>query len=314
MSSPFQSALEAGDLAALRACPKADLHTHGGLGANREFLSAWAGRDLAPLDRRLTSMDDMHAWVGGAFGEFFATEEGRLKMVEAAFVQARHDGLARVELGTDVWAITQHDHSAQVLTDHHRRLHQLAAPDVEWIPQLGVSRHCAVRPVMFWMEPLLELGFYRTLDLAGDEFAQPIEVFKPIYRRAKAAGLRLKAHVGEWGTADDVWRAVEELELDEVQHGNAAAESPQVMAFLAEHGVRLNMCPTSNLMLGRVERLEDHPIRRLFDAGVTVTVNTDDVLVFGSSCSEEFLKLYQAGVMSAAELDQVRLNGLLDRG
>jgi adenosine deaminase len=160
------------------------------------------------------------------------------------------------------------------------------------------------------MAPMLELGCFRTLDLSGDEFAQPIEVFVPLYRRAKAAGLRLKAHVGEWGTADDVWRAVELLELDEVQHGIAAAESPKVMRALAQTGVRLNICPTSNIKLGRVARLEDHPIRRLYDAGVRVTVNTDDPLMFGKSLSEEFLALYQSRVMTAAELDAVRLEGL----
>jgi adenosine deaminase len=91
----------------------------------------------------------------------------------------------------------------------------------------------------------LELGVYRTIDLSGDELCQPIEVFKPLYRTAKAAGLRLKAHVGEWGDADSVLRAVEELELDEVQHGISAANSAAVMRFLADNRIRLNICPTS---------------------------------------------------------------------
>ena len=140
----------------------------------------------------------------------------------------------------------------------------------------------------------------------------PIERFVPVYRRAKVAGLKLKAHVGEWGDADDVWRAVELLELDEVQHGLAAAASPTVMRFLADHRIRLNMCPTSNLMLGRVSALASHPIRQLYDAGVRVTVNTDDTLMFGQSVSDEFLNLFRAGVFSAAELDRIRLNGLSD--
>jgi len=184
--------------------------------------------------------------------------------------------------------------------------HETAAPGVEWVPQMGISRHCPVRAIQYWMEPLLELNVFRTFDLSGDELAQPIEVFTPIYRRAKNAGLRLKAHVGEFGAADDVWRAVEALELDEVQHGIAAAQSPQVMRALAESGVRLNVCPTSNVMLGRVARMEEHPIRRLYDAGVKVTINTDDCLIFGTSLSQEFLALHQAGVMTAAELDGIR--------
>ena len=113
----------------------------------------------------------------------------------------------------------------------------------------------------------LDLGAYRTLDLSGDESAQPIELFRPLYRLARDAGLRLKAHVGEWGSADDVWRAVEELELNEVQHGIAAAGSAAVMRMLADNHIRLNICPSSNVMLGRVDRLETHPIRTLYDAG-----------------------------------------------
>jgi hypothetical protein len=105
-----------------------------------------------------------------------------------------------------------------------------------------------------WMAPWLDLGFHTVLDLSGDELAQPIEVFQPLYRAAKSKGMRLKAHVGEWGTADDVWRAVEVLELDEVQHGIAAADSTAVMRFLADHQITLNICPTSNILLGRVAR------------------------------------------------------------
>ena len=152
-----------------------------------------------------------------------------------------------------------------------------------------------------WMTPLLELGRFRTLDLSGDEFAQPVEVFAPLYRRAKAAGLSLKAHVGEWGTADDVWRAVELLELDEVQHGIAAADSPQVMRALADAGVRLNICPTSNLKLGRVERLEDHPIRRLHDAGVRVTVSTDGPEMMRTHLRDEFAFLCEIGALDGDE-------------
>ena len=122
----------------------------------------------------------------------------------------------------------------------------------------------------------------------------------------------MKAHVGEWGDADSVWRAVEELELHEVQHGIAAAQSKPVMQFLAKNRIRLNICPTSNVMLGRVRTIAEHPIRRLFDAGVIVTVNTDDVLVFGQGVSDEFLGLFRAGLFNADELEMIRLSGLTD--
>jgi adenosine deaminase len=176
--------------------------------------------------------------------------------------------------------------------------------------RLGLSRHCPISALTRWLTPFLELGAYLTIDLYGDEFAQPIERFRPLYRMAKDSGLRVKAHVGEWGSADDVWRAVEELELDEVQHGIAAAGSPAVMQMLANNHIRLNVCPTSNVMLGRVDRLETHPIRKLYDAGVKVTVNI--VLVFGNGVSEEFLSLYQAKTFNADELEAIRCAGLSD--
>jgi adenosine deaminase len=310
MGTPFQSALEDGDLAAIRACPKADLHIHAILGGGRAFLRERTGRDVAPLEGVLASMDEMHAWATGAVGDIFDGPEGRALAFEATFVEARRDGVTRIELGEDVWGVTLHGGSAVAVWEILETAHANGAPEIEWIPQMGLSRHCSFRALEAWMAPMLDLGLFRTLDLSGDELAQPIEVFAPLYRRAKAAGLTLKAHVGEWGTADDVWRAVEVLELDEVQHGIAAAASPQVMRALADAGLRLNICPTSNLKLGRVARMEDHPIRALFDAGIRVTVNTDDPLMFGSDLSSEFLALYRAGVMTAAELDAVRLEAL----
>jgi adenosine deaminase len=310
MTTPFQAALEGNDLDAIRACPKGDLHLHAIGGGNREFLRERTGRDVAPLDGVLGSLPEMDAWMKARAGDMFAGAAGRALAFEATFVQARCDGVVRVEVGEDVWGITLRNNSAAAVWTMLLDAHERGAPEVEWIPQMGISRHCPVAAIEWWMAPMLELGVFKTMDMSGDELARPIEIFKPIYRKAQAAGLKLKAHVGEFGTADDVWRAVELLELDEVQHGIAAAESPAVMRMLADAGVRLNICPTSNLKLGRVARMEDHPIRRLFDAGVRVTVNTDDVLIFGSSLSQEFLALFQAGVFTAAELDEIRLEGL----
>jgi Adenosine deaminase len=308
----FQGALARGDLDALRRIPKSDLHNHFFLGGNRALVSEWAGRDIAPLDRKLASMAEMHEWVQSRFGRLFAGAQGRLKAFEATLVQAKLDGVTRLDTGETVWAITLNNDSATALTDALKGVHARVAPDVEWIAQLDVARQVGVPIQIRRLVPFLDLGFYRTLDMSGDELAQPIENFKPLYRMAKNAGLRLKAHAGEWGDADSVQRAVEELELDEVQHGIAAAESQAVMRFLADHRIRLNICPTSNVMLGRVETLAAHPIRRLYDAGVRVTVNTDDILMFGQSVSDEFLNLYRAGLFNAAELDQIRLNGLSD--
>ena len=308
----FTEALISGDLQAVRACPKADLHTHGWANSDRSYILEKTGRDIAPVATPLASMEAMHAWAQANIGNLFDGPAGRVLGIEATFTRALKDGLTRIEFGDDAWMITQGLGLPRDLVDSIVRIHARMAPQVEWIPQLGLSRHCKVERLREWMAPWLELGFHRVLDLSGDELAQPVEVFQPLYRAAKNRGMRLKAHVGEWGTADDVRRAVEVLELDEVQHGIAAAESPAVMRFLADQGIRLNICPTSNLLLGRIARLQDHPIRRLFDGGVKVTVNTDDAIVFGVGVSEEFLGLFRAGVFTAAELELIRQWGLQD--
>jgi adenosine deaminase len=307
MNEAFQQALKARDLEVIRKVPKTDLHNHGVAGADPASVEEILGRGFTPLDHKLTSMAEMHTWASENLGNINPKLGPRL--LEAAFARATWDGLVRYELGDDVWSITVH-RSAENVTQRLKKAHARGAPKVEWIPQLAISRHCRIEDIRRWMEPFLSLGFYRTFDLSGDEFAQPIENFKPLYRLASANGLRLKAHVGEWGDADSVWRAVEELELDEVQHGIAAADSSAVMRFLAEHRIRLNICPTSNLMLSRVETLAAHPIRKLFDAGVRVTVNSDDMAMFGQSVSHEFLNLYKAGCLNEIELDQIRENGL----
>ena len=106
------------------------------------------------------------------------------------------------------------------------------APDIELRLQIGLSRHCSISYLedclsYFWGNK----NFY-SIDLYGDELAQPIENFKRNFIGVqKKKGLRLKAHVGEWGTAKDVRTAVEELELDEVQHGIAAVSDESVIRF-----------------------------------------------------------------------------------
>lgn len=309
-SAAFVDALERGDLLSLRRAPKADLHIHAYLGGCRAYVRERTGQDIPPLHGVLASMDEMHAWNEAHLGPVFKVPGRQALPFEATFAQCRRDGVVRIDMGLDVAGIARAEGSPASVWSWLQAIHQREAPEVDWLPQLGASRESRPGNVEQWMAPALELGVFKTFDVYGQEMARPIEELVPIYRRAKAAGLILKCHVGEWGTADDVVRAVELLELDEVQHGIAAADSPRAMQFLADAGVRLNICPTSNLKLGRVARIEDHPIRRLYDAGIRVTVNSDDPLMFGSDLSEEFLLLHQAGVLSATELDAIRREGL----
>ena len=156
MSSPFQLALERRDLSGLRGCAKADLHVHAGVtSGDRAFLKARTGLDIAPVDGALASMDDMHAWVRGRAGDRFDRMPGRLLGIEATFVQARRDGVTRLEAGEDVWGITLHGGSAQAVRAMLQAAHARGGPGIEWIPQLGLSRHCPPPALERWLAPLL---------------------------------------------------------------------------------------------------------------------------------------------------------------
>ena len=307
----FTDALGNGDLESIRKCPKADLHNHFVLGGSRRYLLENSGRDIRPITKPLNSMDEMHAWNAANIGNFFDTPEGRRTLIRATFAQAKEDGVTVLEIGEDVWGLGAFfNNNIDELVDAFEAAHREIAPEIELRLQIGMSRHCDVAYLEDCLSHFWGCKAFYSIDLYGDELAQPIENFIPIYQRAKAEGLRLKAHVGEWGTADDVRRAVECLELDEVQHGIAAVNDPSVVRFLADNNIRLNITPSSNYLLGRVKELKNHPIAELYRSGVDVTINSDDVLIFDSDVSKEYLRLYQSGCLNADELDEIRKNGL----
>lgn len=307
----FVDALIQENLEAIRRRPKSDLHNHFVLGGSRHFLREYSGRDILPIKHPLHSMDEMHAWNSKNIGTNFETPEGRRMLIQATFLQAKDDGVTILEIGEDVWGLGEFfNGSIEELVDAFETAHQEIAPDIELRLQIGMSRHCDIAYLENCLSHFWGCKAFYSIDLYGDELAQPIENFKAIYRRAKSEGLRLKAHVGEWGKAEDVRRAVECLELDEVQHGISAAEDPSVIRFLRDNHIRLNITPSSNYLLGRVTDLKNHPIAELYRNGIDVTINSDDVLIFDSDVSKEYLRLYQCGCLNADELDDIRKSGL----
>lgn len=310
-SKLFISALENNDLESLRKIPKVDFHNHFALGGNRTYIYDRTGIDIGPLKVPIHSMDEMHHWVSKYLGQKFHSFEMRKLKIEASFYQAKIDGVKILEIGEDVWGLgTYFDNDLKKLVYTFKEANQRIAPEVELRLQIGLSRHCSISYLEGVLEPYWDSDEFYSIDLYGDELVQPIENFKHIYRRAKDKGLKLKAHVGEWGTSGDVIRAVEVLELDEIQHGIAIHDDINAMTYIRDRKIPLHMTPTSNLMLGRVKNLEDHPIRKIYDYGISVTINSDDLLIFDSDVSKEYLSLYNHKVLSKECLDEIRMYGL----
>ncbi len=307
----FTEALKSGSLDNIRTFPKADLHNHFVLGGSREYIFGKTGYEIKPITKPLDSMRKMDAWSGKYIGDHFNSPEGRRLLIEATFAQAKADGVTVLEIGEDVWGLGMFFHNdIGELIAVFQEANETIAPEIELRLQIGLSRHC---PVDYLEDCLKHFWGHRefySIDLYGDELAQPIESFIPFYEKAAENGLVLKAHVGEWGTARDIVIAVKALHLDEVQHGIAAVWDESVIDFLRENKIRLNITPSSNVLLGRVTDMEHHPIAQLYRNGVDVTVNSDDVLIFDSDVSKEYLRLYQSGCLTSEDLDDIRVKGL----
>lgn len=310
-SKEFIEALKKQDIEALKQMPKSDLHNHFVLGGNRQYIKKMTGISIPCHQGVLSSMQDMHDWNGMNIGEKFDNVEMRKLLIEATFIQAKEDGVKILEIGEDVWGLKRFfNNDIEKLIETFYDANSQIAPDIELRMQIGLSRHCSIEYLMNCLDCFWGHKEFYSIDLYGDELAQPIENFIPIYERAKENGLILKAHIGEWGTAEDIRTGVKLLHLDEVQHGIAAIESESLIEYLVEQKIRLNLTPTSNIKLGRVKEMSSHPIQKLYRSGVNVTVNSDDILIFDSDVSKEYLRLYKSGCLMAEELDDIRVNGL----
>jgi adenosine deaminase len=144
------------------------------------------------------------------------------------------------------------------------------------------------------------------LDLAGDEAHYPAVPFEPIFREARQGGLMTTIHAGEWGPAENVAQAIELLKADRIGHGVRVIEDPEVVAVAREMGTTFEVCPTSNYQSGVITNLTRHPIQKMIDSGLNVTINTDDPGISQITLSDEYWLLYERiGLNNASPKDQV---------
>jgi aminodeoxyfutalosine deaminase len=141
--------------------------------------------------------------------------------------------------------------------------------------------------------------------LGGPEIGVPRPQFKPYFDRARAAGLHSVPHAGETTGPQTIWDALRDLGAERIGHGIAAAQDPQLMDYLAEHEITLEVCPTSNVRTRAVPEIEQHPLPTLVAAGVPVTIGSDDPPMFGTTLEEEYAvaaRLLDLGPAGVADL------------
>jgi len=176
---------------------------------------------------------------------------------------------------------------------------------------MGIHHNGLTAKSRGFIEDAVHWKYLDGVDLHGEE-TLPLEPWaSEVWQAFRAAGKRTKAHAGEFCGAEFVERVMEQLGVDRIQHGVRSIEDRILVERLADEGIVLDICPISNVKLAVVERMELHPIRELFDAGVCCTVSTDDPLSFGNRLSQEYAALHQALGFTYRELGQLARNGFL---
>lgn len=146
------------------------------------------------------------------------------------------------------------------------------------------------------------------IDLAGNEHDFPAEPFQKVFDLAQMEGLGITVHAGEWAVASNVRVAVERLHASRIGHGVRAIDDLALCDWLAQRGVVLEVCPTSNVHSGVVAEWAQHPLADLYRRGVSTTINTDDPLVSNITLTDEIVRAVEYLSLSVVDVKQLMLN------
>jgi adenosine deaminase len=145
--------------------------------------------------------------------------------------------------------------------------------------------------------------------LDSSEAGNPPSKFRNVFRRAREAGLFLTAHAGEEGPPSYVWEALDVLGVGRVDHGNRSLDDDALVSRLARERMALTVCPLSNLRLRVIDDIKDHPLRRMMDKGLVVTVNSDDPAYFGGYVNDNYRAVSDALSLTRDEVAAIVRNG-----
>jgi adenosine deaminase len=290
--------------------PKVDAHNHLNLGMHYNTYLAWSGIAIPDFPRPMDGLDDMHDIIARYTRPRCRSSDDVISLIDMSIRDAITDGVTVLEGSIDIGFMVHFkgntDKFLKMTTDFVKKY----AGKIDFRPELGLGKTFDKQKIAKWAPNLMESGVFKSIDLYGPEIEDGIEEFEYIFKQASKLGLKKKAHVGEFSDAKSVRKFVDYFTLDEVQHGIGAAQDDSVLKFLADNKIRCNVCPQSNVILGAVKSLKDHPIKKMIDAGVPVTVATDDLLFFDHTVSRQILDLVTEKVITEADADTLLKNGI----
>jgi len=183
--------------------------------------------------------------------------------------------------------------------------------------KLGISSQL----IMCFLRHLDEVAAFDTLEQAlpykewiagvgldSSEMGHPPSKFENVFSKALDEGFITVAHAGEEGPAAYVWEAINLLKISRIDHGNRSLEDDQLITHIVEKQIPLTVCPLSNLELKVVDDLKDHPMLQLMEAGLMVTINSDDPAYFGGYLNENYIQIAAALNLSKKQITELAKN------
>jgi adenine deaminase len=306
----------------IKRLPKCELHIHIEGSLEPELMFALARRNGIRLP--YASVEALHqAYRFRNLQDFLdlyyqgmsvlITEQDFYDLAWAYLERARADNVRHVEMFFDPQGHTSRGIAfATVVGGLHRAI-------VDAGRELGVQASL----IMCFLRHLDEADAERTLDTAlafrdrivgvgldSSEAGHPPSKFKRVFARARDAGLFLTAHAGEEGPPSYVWEALDLLGVARIDHGVRSVEDQALVGRLARERIALTVCPLSNLRLRVVDDLAHHPLRRMMDKGLIVTVNSDDPAYFGGYVNQNYHAVSDALGLGRDEIAAIVRNGI----
>jgi adenosine deaminase len=301
-------------LALARALPKAELHLHleGSLEPEMMFELAARNRVAIPFKsveevRAAYSFSNLQDFLDIYYqgADVLRVEDDFYDLTAAYLERVSRDNCRHVEVFFDPQTHTDRGVPFQVVVDGISQ----ALIDAE--ERFGVTS----RLVMCFLRHLDQAAAFETfaqaephlhridgVGLDSGEVGHPPSKFVDVFAAARDAGLRVMAHAGEEGPPEYVHEALDLLKVERIDHGNRALEDPALVERIAREGLTLTVCPLSNLALRVVKDLKSHPLRRMLQAGLKATINSDDPAYFGGYLNTNWEAVTRALDLSTDEL------------
>jgi adenosine deaminase len=322
MVASVSMAGDGGMEAFIRGLPKAELHLHieGSLEPEMAFALArkngvplpyWSVEALRAAYRFHNLQSFLDVYYAGA--SVLRDAQDFYALTRAYLEKARAQGVIRAEIFFDPQTHTERGVAFETVLDGVWHALQDGERDLGLSSGLILCflRHLSAESAMQTLQAALPFkDRILAVGLDSSELGHPPSKFSEVFARARREGLLTVAHAGEEGPPAYIVEALDDLRVSRIDHGVRCEEDPELCQRLARSRVPLTVCPLSNIRLAVFDRMEQHNLKRLLDAGLCVTVNSDDPAYFGGYVLENYLAVQQALGLTRADLTQLARNSI----